>query len=761
MTEAIGKTRGGFNTNIVMAVNQAGRPVDWLLLAGNVPESKATSELLAGLHPDLVVADKIHDTDDVRKMLEDRGIEGAIPNHPRRKRCYPWHPAIKLQHVVDNYFAKLKQYRRVATRYDKTAESYGAVVALGVLWIALQEDYPARTDVAHQRSDSSSAQDRAGKLAGGCLNCPIPEYWPRVTDEQWARVAPLLPQGTGRRAEATRRQFDVMLYALESGCPWRLLPPQFGPPGTVETRFRRWAADGVLRRAYAALYPPEALAKGRTVIIGGSYAKVHKSAAGSRARRSGRRCLLWCLEQCPRNRPAYCPDRQAIAKTRGGFNTKIVIVVNEAGQLVDWRLLAGTVPESEATLELLVGLHPAVVVAGANHDKRAIRNKLELWGIEGAILNQPRRKRRHPWHPAMKLLHVVDGYLARLLQYRRVATRYDKTAESYGAVVALGVLWIALQEDYPARTDVAHQRSDSSSAQDRAGKLAGGCLNCPIPEYWPRVTDEQWARVAPLLPQGTGRRAEATRRQFDVMLYALESGCPWRLLPPQFGPPGTVETRFRRWAADGVLRRAYAALYPPEALAKGRTVIIGGSYAKVHKSAAGSRARRSGRRCLLWCLEQCPRNRPAYCPDRQAIAKTRGGFNTKIVIVVNEAGQLVDWRLLAGTVPESEATLELLVGLHPAVVVAGANHDKRAIRNKLELWGIEGAILNQPRRKRRHPWHPAMKLLHVVDGYLARLLQYRRVATRYDKTVESYDAVIALAALWIGLQRDCPGRSDI
>ena len=428
--------------------------MDWLLLAGNVPESKATSELLAGLHPDLVVADKIHDTDDVRKMLEDRGIEGAIPNHPRRKRCYPWHPAIKLQHVVDNYFAKLKQYRRVATRYDKTAESYGAVVALGVLWIALQEDYPARTDVAHQRSDSSSAQDRAGKLAGGCLNCPIPEYWPRVTDEQWARVAPLLPQGTGRRAEATRRQFDVMLYALESGCPWRLLPPQFGPPGTVETRFRRWAADGVLRRAYAALYPPEALAKGRTVIIGGSYAKVHKSAAGSRARRSGRRCLLWCLEQCPRNRPAYCPDRQAIAKTRGGFNTKIVIVVNEAGQLVDWRLLAGTVPESEATLELLVGLHPAVVVAGANHDKRAIRNKLELWGIEGAILNQPRRKRRHPWHPAMKLLHVVDGYLARLLQYRRVATRYDKTVESYDAVIALAALWIGLQRDCPGRSDI-------------------------------------------------------------------------------------------------------------------------------------------------------------------------------------------------------------------------------------------------------------------------------------------------------------------
>ena len=113
-----------------------------------------------------------------------------------------------------------------------------------------------------------------------CLNCPIPEGWPQVTDEQWARVAPHLPQGAGRRAEATRRQFDGMLYALESGCPWHLLPPQFGPPGTAEKRFRRWAADGVLRRAYAALYPPEALAKGRTIIIDGSFAKLHADGLG-------------------------------------------------------------------------------------------------------------------------------------------------------------------------------------------------------------------------------------------------------------------------------------------------------------------------------------------------------------------------------------------------------------------------------------------------------------------------------------------------
>ena len=157
-----------------------------------------------------------------------------------------------------------------------------------------------------------------------CPNCQFPADWPQFNDPQWERLAPLLPQGTGLRSDTTRRQVDGMLYALETGGAWRLLPTQFGPPDLVETRFRRWSAAGVLRRAYATLYPPRTLARGRTVIIDGSYAKVHISAAGARVGRSGQRCQFWCPGWCPGKRPWYCRETQAIGKTRGGFNTNIV-----------------------------------------------------------------------------------------------------------------------------------------------------------------------------------------------------------------------------------------------------------------------------------------------------------------------------------------------------------------------------------------------------------------------------------------------------
>ena len=283
------------------------------------------------------------------------------------------------------------------------------------------------------------------------------------------------------------------------------------------------------------------------------------------------------------------------------------------------------------------------------------------------------------------------------------------------------------------------------------------CPNCLIPDHWPQFTDARWERLAPQLPQGTGRRADTTRRQVDGMLYALETGCAWRLLPTQFGPPDLVETRFRRWSADGVLRRAYAALYPPRRLARGRTVIIDGSYAKVHISAAGARVGRSGQRCQFWCPGWCPSKRPWYCGETQAIGKTRGGINTNIVVAVNDGGQLVDWRLLPGNVPESRATPDLVEVSRPRMVVADEAHDSNRIRWMLKGRNIEAAIRNHPRRKRApYPWHPALKLQHVADNYFARLKRFRRVATRYEKTYEGYDAMIALAALSIALRQDCP-----
>jgi transposase len=77
-----------------------------------------------------------------------------------------------------------------------------------------------------------------------------------LTDEQYARLAPLLPPErprTGRPNKDHRTVLNGILYRLGTGVPWRDLPERYGPWQTVYSRFRRWQRAGVWARVLAAL----------------------------------------------------------------------------------------------------------------------------------------------------------------------------------------------------------------------------------------------------------------------------------------------------------------------------------------------------------------------------------------------------------------------------------------------------------------------------------------------------------------------------
>lgn len=75
-----------------------------------------------------------------------------------------------------------------------------------------------------------------------------------LTDEQWARIRPLLPRATvGRPAAPHRRIVEAIIYRDRAGIAWRDLPPRFGAWQTVWKRHRRWSADGTWDRVWAAL----------------------------------------------------------------------------------------------------------------------------------------------------------------------------------------------------------------------------------------------------------------------------------------------------------------------------------------------------------------------------------------------------------------------------------------------------------------------------------------------------------------------------
>ncbi len=103
-----------------------------------------------------------------------------------------------------------------------------------------------------------------------------------LRDDQWARIAPLLPGRAGHvggTARDNRLFVEAVLYRYRAGIPWRDLPERFGPWKAVHTRCSRWAAGGVWGRVFAAL---SADADDEYAMLDSTIVRAHQHSAGAR-----------------------------------------------------------------------------------------------------------------------------------------------------------------------------------------------------------------------------------------------------------------------------------------------------------------------------------------------------------------------------------------------------------------------------------------------------------------------------------------------
>jgi transposase len=109
-----------------------------LIAPGNVHDVMMAPELLRAAGPlERLLADKAYDTNKLRCLLTDLGVEAVIPSIARRKPLIPHDPkAYRLRNVIERMFARLKDFRRIATRYDKLGRNFlaGVVLAAVITW---------------------------------------------------------------------------------------------------------------------------------------------------------------------------------------------------------------------------------------------------------------------------------------------------------------------------------------------------------------------------------------------------------------------------------------------------------------------------------------------------------------------------------------------------------------------------------------------------------------------------------------------------
>lgn len=121
-----------------MLADALGRPLRFIVTAGQVGDVTQASALLQGHAGDAVLADKAYDSNALRALIADMGAEAVIPSNRCRKVAIPHDVAIyKHRNRIERCFNRLKHFRRFATRYDRRTIHFTGFVhlAAAVIWL--------------------------------------------------------------------------------------------------------------------------------------------------------------------------------------------------------------------------------------------------------------------------------------------------------------------------------------------------------------------------------------------------------------------------------------------------------------------------------------------------------------------------------------------------------------------------------------------------------------------------------------------------
>lgn len=126
----MGRSRGGLSTKIHLATDQCGKAVRFIIGPGQESDYRKVGDLISGFKTEALLADKGYDADWLICSAKEQGIEQiVIPPKESRKTKGDYDKALyKQRNIIERYFKRLKHWRRVATRFEKTARNFMSII---------------------------------------------------------------------------------------------------------------------------------------------------------------------------------------------------------------------------------------------------------------------------------------------------------------------------------------------------------------------------------------------------------------------------------------------------------------------------------------------------------------------------------------------------------------------------------------------------------------------------------------------------------
>ena len=210
----------------------------------------------------------------------------------------------------------------------------------------------------------------------------------------------------------------------------------------------------------------------------------------------------------------------------------------------------------------------------------------------------------------------------------------------------------------------------------------------------------------------------------DAVFWLMRTGAPWRDLPEGFGNWNSIFRQFRRWADSGVWDVILEGL-AGSGVSDAALQMIDATIIRAHHCAAVEKG-----------------------GERNALGRSRGGFSTKINARTNAEGLPIGVVITPGQAHDVTAFPALMqeIDCDPEQMLGDKGYDSEAVRNDIEERGGEAAIPSTATRKIQHAVDKALYALrNRIERFFNRAKNSRRVATRYDKLIESFAAFVSLA----------------